>query len=210
MRFRNARRAGFRTVASVVAVAAAVFGMAAPASANVPAYCGPWSGLAVPAGYTLYDFSASAVPIGTQAAPYFVPAVIDVIVVGSGFNDVIVGTAFADVLCGGPGADTIDGGSGDDEIYGGPDGDVLSGEENSDFISGAEGNDYIYGDATVATGFDTGDTLQGGADADHLYGGAFPDTIRGGSGGNDNDYADGGPSMMDTCTEIEQLPVNCP
>ena len=208
--FRRVRRTGLGAAAALLLAAGAVVGLASPASANIPANCGPWSGLAVPAGYTLYDFSASAVAIGTLAVPYQVPLVANVIVAGSNLNDVIVGTALDDIICGLAGADVIEGGAGDDELYGGADSDILSGQENSDFVSGGPGDDYLYGDQPVPTVFDTGDTLQGGDDADHLYGGAFPDTLRGGTGGNDNDFVDGGPSMNDTCREYEQAPANCP
>ena len=205
------RRTLFRAAGAVFLTLGFVAVSAQPASANVPANCGPYSGLPVPFGANMYDFSASAVAIGTPMAPYQVPLVFMPIVIGSQYGDVIDGTALTDILCGGAGTDALEGHAGDDEIYGGDDADTLRGQEGADFISGGRGNDFIDGDDSTPTGFDLGDTLQGGDDDDDLYGRDGDDTLRGGTGGTNNDFGDGGNHILgDTCNGFEQATVGCP
>jgi Ca2+-binding RTX toxin-like protein len=204
------RRTVFRAAGAVFLTLGFVAVSAQPASANVPANCGPYSGLPIPFGANLYDFSASPVAIGTPLVPYQVPLVNVPIVIGSPFGDVISGTPLTDILCGAGGTDALEGHAGDDEIYGGDDADTIRGQEGADFLSGGRGNDFIDGDDTVPTGYDLGDTLQGGDDDDDLYGRDGDDILRGGPGGTNVDYGDGGGGGGDTCNGFEQPTVNCP
>lgn len=189
----TARRTAARAGVALLIGAGVAVGGAAPASAVVlvPAGCGPYSGLPVPAGFTLEDHSGDPSPLGLPGAPYNTSLTSNVITVGTAFDDVIEGSNTPrEVICGRNGADVINGNGGDDEIFGGNGRDVLSGGEFRDTINGDANNDTIHGDEVVATGFDQNDELRGGLGNDTITGGndvlspGVPDTITGGGGAN--------------------------
>ena len=206
----NRWRIGLGLVAAVTLTSGAALATFQPAAATpvvVPPGCGSYSGNALPAGWTLDDFSGGGA-VGTASKPYVVPATANVITVGSRFADYIDGNEVDEVICGGNGGDIISGNGGDDEIHGDNGPDVLMGEEDSDFVGGGGDKDYVYGDDdTDSSGnLDFDDTLQGGDNADHLFGGAGEDDIAGGNGKNDvgDGETDGG-----TCDVAVETQTNC-
>jgi hypothetical protein len=179
---------------------------AQPVAAQIiPPGCGPYSGLPLPAGWSLDDHSLDPVPLGViGGAPFVVPAVANRLTIGTQFGDHIQGNAVDDVICGLGGDDVLMGGSGDDELYGEDGEDELWGEANSDFLSGGPLDDLLYGDDPANTNlFDTVDVLQGGQGNDDLFGGRFGDILRGGPGASD--FGDG-EAGGDSCTGIETGP----
>jgi hypothetical protein len=190
-RFSQMKGVPRRIKTSILGVSAITVALLAPlsqpASAQavviVPPGCGSYSGLPLPAGWSLDDHSASAVPLGNIfGAPFIVPAVFGRITVGTQFADHIQGNnGNNDVICGLDGDDWIKGGAGDDQLFGGAGFDVLWGEANSDLLSGGDDDDDLYGDDPANSNlFDTFDTLQGGEGDDRLLGGRGFDILRGG------------------------------
>jgi len=204
---RNRRRLAV-LFAAALATSAGLALAAQPAAAAtpviVPAGCGAYSGLPVPAGWTLDDHSQDGQALGNiLGAPHQVGLVFGTITIGTPFADHIqgnniTGSAVDEVICGIDGEDWIKGGSGNDEIFGGVGADSLWGEEGGDLLSGSTESDVLYGDDFNNShgNLDLADTLQGGAGNDFMYGGAGPDLLK---GGPDVDFGDG-QGGADTCT----------
>ncbi|MHA7889403.1 Hint domain-containing protein, partial [Roseicyclus sp.] len=154
------------------------------------------------AGNDVIDGTAATGPLNVDAGTG------DDTVDGGAGNDVLAGGAGDDAVDGGAGDDTLDGGDGNDALTGGDGNDALAGDAGDDTLSGGAGDDVIDG----GTG---NDTLIGGAGADSLSGGdgndlfvidgpadAQGDTVDGGSGGDDFDTLDLGPSRFRIVNQV--------
>lgn len=103
----------------------------------------------------------------------------------------------SDTTQGTSGNDQIKGTSGDDTIHAGDGNDVVRAGDGNDTIYSGSGNDQIRGEGgdDVIYGGGDNDTLDGGDDADTFVitfddSAHFNTTVKGGSGGNDNDTLD--------------------
>lgn len=69
----------------------------------------------------------------------------DLMMFGSGGNDILWGNVGNDQIFGGPGDDLIDGGPGNDWVSGEGDDDIVGGGAGDDLVEGGAGNDILYG-----------------------------------------------------------------
>lgn len=141
---------------------------------------------------------------------------LDVVLQGSGQDDMLTGRGGDDSLMGGghddqlvgrSGNDFLQGGDGSDVAYGGTGEDTLQGGAGEDMLSGDDGDDRLVGGSGADTllGHEGADSLYGGAGVDTLIGGGGDDSLVGGdandwlAGGLDNDslIGDGGRDEMD-------------
>ena len=125
------RRAGFRTVATLIGVAGSIL-------LALPAYA-PEVGKPPAPGYpncTKVGDDGPNTIRGTNKR--------DVICADEG-NDVVYGKGGNDWLFGGPGVNKLFGGPGDDQLRGWELKDQLYGEEGDDLLNGELGNDLIVG-----------------------------------------------------------------
>ena len=197
-------RLGVTATAFVLASAGLVAATGSAAFAVVPAGCGPYSGLAVPAGYNAVNMAALGINVyNSGGGPDFVLGTLgaDVITM-AGPGDIVCARAGADFIDGGGGADIIYGGDGADEVYGGLGNDELHGGKDGDLVVGDlfsgpsanDGNDEMHGGEGT-------DQLDGYNGDDHIFGGTDPL-------GGDSDNGDGG-NGADTCEPDVENPTSC-
>jgi hypothetical protein len=192
-------RLGFAATALVLATAGVVGVAGSPAFAVVPLGCGPFSGVAPPANYTVVDMPALGVNVYNSVGG-------QEFVIGTLGADTITMSGANDIVCGRDGGDFIDAGGGADIVYSGYGNDEVYGGLGDDVISGGQDNDRLVGDTFAGpSAADGNDQIHGANGDDEIFGYNGDDKIW---GGPDNDSGDGG-GGSDVCNTDVENPTSC-
>jgi hypothetical protein len=129
-------------ILSVGTGTAGLVSSSALAQVIVPVGCGSYSGLPVPSGCNLVDYSAGG-PLGASGAPFTVPPGVDQFVLLSSFDDYVETSADRQIICTLWGNDEVHAGGGDDQLIGSLGNDAMYGAGGNDTISGDQGDDLV-------------------------------------------------------------------